>query len=139
MSGEAKEQADPDPFSIALGIFGIAAAGASFLETRRARQFLERQQEETFRSAWFAANRTLIHFRRVVDEFEAFMLEDGYGAIELRIGMVRLTVDRGRHQALRRLHGQVMTTSNFIADNLDDLSDFLARTTNQRLMPCTIN
>ena len=122
---DVEETVDPDPFSIALGIFGIIASGGAFLEARRQRQFMERQQQQSFRSAWFAAQRTLIHFKQVVDEFETYMLEDNYGGQALRIGIVHLTVDRGRHQALKRLHGQSMTTANFMADNLNSLSDFL--------------
>lgn len=53
------------------------------------------------------------------------MLEDGYARRSFRIGEVRLSVDFGRHKAMRRLHGQVMTTAQFMADNLDDLSDHL--------------
>jgi hypothetical protein len=64
-------------------------------------------------------------FKRVVDEFETYVLEDGYGGKTFRIGSVRLTVDRSRHQALRRLKGQALTTANFMADDLDDLSEFL--------------
>lgn len=116
---------DPDPFSIALGIFQIVAAGGTFLESRRQRSFVDRTQRESFRASWFAARRTLIHFERVIDEFETYMLEDDYGAMVFRIGAVRLAVDRGRHQALRRLHGQTTTTASFMADNLDDLSDHL--------------
>ena len=116
---------DPDPFSIGLGIFGIIAAGGAFLETRRGRQFIERTQRESFRAAWFSARRTMIHFKRIVDEFETYMLEDDYGEQGFRIGRVRLAVDRGKHQAMRRLHGQTNTTSSFMADNLDDLSDYL--------------
>ncbi len=119
------ELPDPDPFSIGLGIFGIIAAGGSFLETRRARQIVERQQRDQFRATWFACRRTLIHFKRVVDEFETYVLEDNYGRDLFRIGSVRITVDQNRHHALRRLHGQVMTTATFMADNLDDLSDHL--------------
>jgi hypothetical protein len=53
------------------------------------------------------------------------MLEDDYGSQSFRIGVVRLTVDAGRHHALRRLKGQAITTANVISDTLDDLSEFL--------------
>jgi len=66
-----------------------------------------------------------IHFEQVVDEFETYMLEDDYSEGAFRIGAVRITVDRGRHQALRRLKGQAMTTANVLTDTLDDLSEFL--------------
>ncbi len=121
----ADELIDPDPFAIALGILGVVAGGAAFLETRRARQFQERTQRERFRAAWFAARRTLIHFQQVLAEFEAYMLEDGYGGKVFRLGSVQLMVDRYRHRALRRLHGQTLTTANHLADNIDNLSEFL--------------
>jgi len=116
---------DPDPFTIGLGIFAALAGGGAFLEARRQRQFIERQQKERFRAAWFGARRTLIHFDQVIDEFETYMLEDEYSESAFRIGAVRITVDRGRHQAMRRLKGQAMTTANVLTDTLDDLSDFL--------------
>jgi hypothetical protein len=117
---------DPDPFTIGLGIFAALAGGGAFLEARRQRQFAERQQRERFRGAWFNAKRALINFGRVIDEFETYMLEDDYGGKSFRIGSVRLTVDAGRHHALRRLKGQALTTANVISDCIDDLSEFLA-------------
>lgn len=115
---------DPDPFLIGLGIFGAMAGGAQFLETRRQRQFMERQQREQFRAAWFAARRTLIHFQQAVDE--TYMLEDAYDGMNFRIGAVRISVSSpNRHQALRRLKGQTLTTANFMSDTLDELSNFL--------------
>jgi hypothetical protein len=53
------------------------------------------------------------------------MLEDNYGRTVFRIGAVRLTVDRFRHQSLRRLRGQALTTARFMGENLDDLSEHL--------------
>lgn len=117
---------DPDPFTIALGIFAAIAGGGSFLEARRQRQFMERQQQETFRSAYFACRRSLIHFKRVVDEFETYVKEDGYGHMRFRIGVVRLSVDRDRHRAMRRLNGNAMITASHLSDNLDELSNFLS-------------
>jgi hypothetical protein len=119
------ESSDPDPFTIGLGIFAALAGGGAFLEARRQRQFIERQQRERFRAAWFSARRTLIHFEQVIDEFETYMLEDDYAESAFRIGAVPITVDRGRHQALHRLKGQAMTTANVLTDTLDDLSEFL--------------
>lgn len=125
MTDPADRLVDPDPFTIGLGIFAAIAGGGSFLEARRTRQATERQQKDAFRAAWFASRRTVIFFKRSVDEFETYMLEDGYSRSAFRIGAVRVTVDFNRHRAMRRLHGQVMTTANYMADNLDDLSEFL--------------
>ncbi len=119
------ELIDPDPFAIALGIMGVVAGGAAFLETRRARQFQERAQRDRFRAAWFAARRTLIHFQQVLAEFELYMLEDGYGGRSFRLGAVQLRVDHYRHRALRRIHAQTLNTATHLADDIDDLSEFL--------------
>ncbi len=119
------ELVDPDPFTIGLGIFGAIAGGGAFLEARRARQAADHRQKDVYRAAWFACRRTVIHFRRVVDEFETYVLEDGYGRTPFRIGSVRIQVSRERHRAMRRLNGQAMTTATHMADDLDELSEFL--------------
>ena len=116
---------DPDPFTIGLGIFGAIAGGGAFLENRRQRQLVEGQQRGAFRAAWFAARRTLLFFKHQIDEFETYMLEDNFGQKQFRIGAVRLSVDAGRHRALRRLRGQTMVTASHMGDDLDDLSEFL--------------
>lgn len=108
---ERHQVVDPDPFTIALGIFAAIAGGGSFLEARRQRQFMERQQQESFRGAYFACRRTLIYFQRLVDEFETYVKEDGYGHMTFRVGTVRLSVGRDRHKAMRRLNGQAMITA----------------------------
>lgn len=125
MELESSQAVDPDPFTIGLGIFGAVAGGGAFLESRRQRRLMKEQQRGAFHGAWYAARRTLIHFKQQVDEFETYMLEDGYGKREFRIGVVRLSVDRGRHHALRRLRGQTLVTASRLGDNLDDLSEFL--------------
>jgi len=116
---------DPDPFSIGLGLITVLAAAGGFLESRRRRQVIEQSQRQEFRSAWFRARRSLIFFQQAVSEFETYVLEEGFGRRSFRIGSIRLEVDAGRHQALRRLHGQTMTTANRAADNFDELSNFL--------------
>ena len=119
------DRSDPDPFSIGLAVFAAMAGGGAFLEARRQRQFMEERQRGDFRSAWFGSRRTLIFFKRSVDEFETYIMEDGYGSRQFRIGVVRLTVDPVRHQALRRLRGQTLRTAEFMGDHLDDLSAYL--------------
>ena len=121
----APEQIDPDPFSIGIAIFSAMAGGAAFLEARRSRVHQEQSQRQAFRAAWFDTRRSLIFFKRAVDEFETFMIEDGYARRAFRIGAVRLTVARQRKQQMRRLRGQSLMTANNLADNLDDLSEFL--------------
>lgn len=116
---------DPDPFTLGLGLFGAIAGGGAFLETRRHRQYAQSQGRDAFRGAWFKARRTLIHFKGQIDEFETYMLEEGFGRKAFRIGAVRLEVDRGRHKSLRRLRGQIYVTASHMGDDLDDLSEYL--------------
>ena len=116
---------DPDPFTIGLGLFGAVAGGGAFLEARRQRQTLDKQHLDACRAAWYECRRTVIFFKRSVDEFETYILEENFGRKEFKIGSVRLMVVQQRHKQLRRLKGQVFTTANIIADNIDDLSEFL--------------
>jgi hypothetical protein len=87
---------------------------------------MERQQQDAFRSAYFACRRTLIHFQSLVDEFETYVEEDGYGDMSFRIGSVRLSVGGQRHKAMRRLNAQAMKTATYMSDDLDELSNFLS-------------
>ncbi len=128
-----EELIDPDPFAIALGIMGVVAGGAAFLETRRTRQFQERTHRDRFRAAWFDSRRTLIHFQQVLAEFESYMLEDGYGGMVFRLGAVQLRVDHYRHRALRRIHAQTLNTATHLADDIDDLSEFLGPEDQERV------
>lgn len=121
----AEHAVDPDPFTIGIALFSAVAGGAAFLETRRTRVNQEQAQRRAFRAAWFDTQRSLIYFRRSVDEFETFMREDGYTRRPFRIGVVRLSVEPRRKQQMRRLKGQALVTANTLSDNLDDLSEFL--------------
>jgi hypothetical protein len=124
---------DPDPFIIGLGIFSAIAGAGAFLEARRLRETAEAHQQQQFRTAWFACRRTLIFLRRSVDEFETYMLEDGFGRTAFRIGAIRLTVDFGRRRQLRRLSAQLLNTAGFMTDNVDDLSEFLGPADQERV------
>lgn len=124
---------DPDPFSIGLGLFGIIASGAGFLEARRQRQQAERVDRDRFRGTWYNSRRSLIYFKRITDEFETYMLELGYARREFRIGIVRLSLEPPQHQAMRRMHGQTMQTAQHLADDLDDLSDYLGPVDQERV------
>ena len=53
------------------------------------------------------------------------------------MGQVRLTVDAHRHRALKRLFGQTVTTANHLADNMDDLSNFLGAEDQDRVAEIT--
>lgn len=116
---------DPDPFAIALGLLGVAFGAGSFVETRRTREFMQRQERAAFRAAWFAARRSLIHAMRTLEEFETYALEEGFEQSGIAFGRVRLVVSRDRASALRRLHAQAHTTATRLSDAVDELSDHL--------------
>ena len=127
------EFVDPDPFIIGLGILQIVAAGGAFLESRRQRRELQRAQRQQFRATWYEARRSVIFLKRTADEFETYMFEGAYGRRQFRIGAVRLSVDPVQHQAMRRMHGQTMKTAQHLADDLDDLSNYLGTEDQQRI------
>jgi hypothetical protein len=124
-SEDSPSEVDPDPFAIGMGILGILFGGGAYLEARRQRQFVERNSREQFRKAWFDARRTLIHARRVIEEFATYVEEDEFGTQQFAFGRVRLTIDINRAQQLRRLHGNAHVTAEHLADNLDALGDHL--------------
>lgn len=121
----ADELIDPDPFSVGLGLVQIFAAGVMFLEARRHSQEIQQGQRDQFVAVYFQAKRSLIFFKRAVDEFETYIFEGGYGRKEFRIGAVRLMFEPNQRHSIRRLHGQILTTANHLADNLDDISEYL--------------
>ena len=123
LAAEQTQAVDPDPFTIGLGIFGAVAGGGAFLESRRQRRLLQEQQRGAFRGAWYAARRTLIHFKQQVDEFETYMLEDGYGRREFRIGAVRLAVDHGRHRTYRDVIRAAREALDWYGSFLDDVAE----------------
>ena len=86
-----------------------------------------------FRKAWFDARRTLIHARRIVEEFNTYVSEDNFGRVEFGFGKIRLQIDRGRAQQLRRLHGNAHTTAEHMADDLDRLADHLDASYQERI------
>ena len=119
------EVIDPDPFAIAFGILSVVFAGGAYLEERRQREIQEEQARNAFRRAWFESRRTLIHARRVVEEFATYVSEDRLGTTEFLFGKVKLTLGRGRATQLRRLHGNAHVTAQNLADDLDTISDYL--------------
>ena len=116
---------DPDPFGIGIGLLATIAGGASFLETRRQSQFLQEQQRRQFRAAWFEARRSVIFFKRTIDEFETYVIEESFGRRAFRIGSVRLTVTARRARDLQMLRGHTLVTARRLGDQLDELSNFL--------------
>jgi hypothetical protein len=125
-SDEDKPQIDPDPFGIAFALLSLIFAGGCYLETRRNRQYLERQAKEDFRKIWFRAKRTLIHAKRITEEFATHVQEEAFGEANFVFGTIKLTIDQDKAQQLRRIHGNAQTTAMHMADDLDDLSNYLS-------------
>lgn len=119
------ELVDPDPFAIGFALLGLLFSGATYLEARRQRMLSETQRMNEFRRRWFDCRRTLIHARRVVEEFETYVAEDGYGHQGFLFGTARMNLPRSRVDQLRHLHTNAHTTARYMADNLDDISNFL--------------
>jgi len=126
-------QVDPDPFGIAFALLGAMFAGGCYLESRRSRQYLERQAKDDFRKKWFQAKRTLIHAERVTEEFATHVQEEGFGGEDFIFGKIQLTIDQEKAQQLRRLHGNAQTTAMHMADDLDDLSTYLSSEYNEQI------
>ena len=119
------ELVDPDPFAIGFALLSLLVSGGAYLELRRNRILTENQRTGEFRQTWFQARRTLIHARRVVEEFATYVAEDGYGRQQFLFGRARMNLPRERVDQLRRLHANALTTASYMADNLDALSEFL--------------
>lgn len=126
MTQQREDEVDPDPFGIGIGLFAAMVSGASFLE-RADRRSSSSSSRAAFRAAWFEARRSVIFFKRSLDEFETYVLEDGYGRRAFRVGSVRLTVTPRRAHEMKRLRGQALTTAQRLGDNLDELSNFLGQ------------
>ena len=118
-------EVDPDPFAIGFALLGLLFSGSTYLEARRRRMLSETQRNNEFRQKWFNSRRTLIHARRVIDEFETYVVEDGYGNQSFLFGTARMNLPRERVDQLRRIHANAHTTARNMADNLDDISEFL--------------
>ena len=116
---------DPDPFAIRFALLGLLFSGGSFLEIRRQRRLAERRRGDDYRHVWFAARRTLLHARRVTDEFATYAAEFNFGDTEFRFGKARIDVPEEIADQMRRLHGHCMTTAGQMGDRLDGLSGFL--------------
>jgi len=123
---EQSDLVDPDPFAIAFALLGLVFAGGSYLEMRRQRGFLERQAKEDYRKVWYRAKRTLIHAKRVTEEFATYVSEENFGKSNFLFGTIRLTIDQDKAQQFRRIHGNAQTTAMHMADDLDELSTFLS-------------
>lgn len=92
----SNEEVDPDPFAIGFALLGLLFSGGTYLETRRRRMLSETQRNNEFRQKWFNSKRTLIHARRVIEEFETYVAEDGYGNESFLFGTARMNLPRER-------------------------------------------
>lgn len=113
-----------DPFVVGTAIMSAAIGGVGFLELR-GQQPVERQEGDRFRAAWFEAHRSTLDLGRIVDEFEAYVLEERLGEQPFLLGAVRLTVDRERQASLRWLHSRSLVTARRLGTTMDNLSDLL--------------
>src|SRR3954467_15557270 len=112
------QEIDPDPFSVGITILSLMFAGGSYLEARKQNNQAGAQARVDFRKAWFDARPTLIHARRIVEEFNTYVAGANFGRVQFGFGNIRLMIDRGRAQQLRRLHGNAHTTAEHMADDL---------------------
>ena len=119
------DEVDPDPFAIGFALLGLLFSGGTYLEARRRRMLSETQRNNEFRTNWFAARRTLIHARRIIEEFATYVAEDGFGSENFLFGTARMNLPRHRVVQLRRVHANAQTTARYMAETLDDLSEFL--------------
>ena len=116
---------DPDPFGWGISLLASLFSGASYLETRRRNRLTAEEREGRFRRAWFSARRTVIYSRRVVEEFATYVEELGFGTDEFRYGGRRLNLPEETVKNIRRLHTNCLMNATHLADDLDELSEFL--------------
>ncbi len=126
-------EVDPDPFSIGLALLGLVVSGASFLEARRQRQLQFERDTNRYRARWYNARRTLLSARQVVDEFQVFVVGQGFGDDEFGFGQVRLSISRSDVRQFRSMMRRISTVTNAMAADIDALSEFLGPE-NQDLM-----
>ena len=116
---------DRDPFGWGISLLASLFSGASYLEVRRQNRLTAEEREGRFRRAWFSARRTVIYSRRVVEEFATYVEELGFGSDEFRYGGRRLDLPGETVRDLRRLHANCLMNATHLADDLDNLSEFL--------------
>ena len=116
---------DPDPFGWGISLLTSLFSGASYLEIRRQNRLTAEEREGRFRRTWFSARRTVIYSRRVVEEFATYVEELGFGSDEFRYGGRRLDLPGETVRDLRRLHANCLMNATHLADDLDNLSEFL--------------
>ena len=116
---------DPDPFAWGISLLAALFSGAAYLEMRRQSRLTGDEQEREFRRTWFSARRSVIYARRVVEEFATYAEELGFGNEEFRYGRRRLDLPRETVRDIRRLHANCLMNATHLADDLDDLSEFL--------------
>lgn len=105
-----------------------------FLRPGDSAKSLSRRDRDAFRAAWYDCRRSVVHLKRNVDEFETYLLEEGFGRKEFRVGSVRLLFgEEHRQRGIRRLQSQVYTTAHVLGDNMDGLSAHLGNEDQDRV------
>ena len=115
----------PDPFAWGLSLLAALFSGASYLEMRRQTRLTAEEREGEFRQTWFTARRTMIYSRKVVEEFETYAAELRFGHQEFRYGAGRMNLPRSTVRNLRRLHANCLSNAMHMADDLDEISEYL--------------
>lgn len=116
---------DPDPFAWGISLLAALFSGAAYLEIRRQNRLASDERSGEFRRTWFSARRTVIHARRIVDEFATYVAELAFGDQEFLYGKERLNLPRETVRDIRRLHANCLNNAMHLADDLDDISEFL--------------
>ena len=116
---------DPDPFAWGISLLAALFSGAAYLEARRQNRLASEERTGEFRRTWFSARRTVIHARRVVEEFATYVAELGFGKQDFSYGTGRLDLPRETVRDIRRLHANCLNNAMHLADDLDDISEFL--------------
>ena len=119
------ERPCPDPFAWGISLLAALFSGAAYLEIRRQNRLASDERAGEFRRTWFSARRTVIHARRVVEEFATYVEELGFGSDEFMYGRKRLDLSRETVRDIRRLYANCLMNATHLADDLDDLSEFL--------------
>ena len=116
---------DPDPFAWGLSLLATLFSGGAYLEIRRQARLSEEEREGEFRRTWFTARRTMIYSRKVIEEFSTYAAELRFGQQEFRYGVGRMNLPRSTVRDLRRLHANCLNNAMHLADELDEISEYL--------------
>ena len=116
---------DPEPFTIAIGIFGAVVGGVGYIERRLDKRSAKKEKKQEFRAAWRNAEGAVERLERQVGRFEEFIAEQGLSGEPLRYGDHRVVLDPDYKDQVRSLHQQALHTGSFLVKYMDEISNFL--------------